>query len=234
MTHGRTARTRLNTRKKRDDKVLTLISEKPRKSLASRVASLEARIAELEERVDCASGTMPACFYRAIDGIGEKRPGPREKIDDTELMLTRDNIAVWLEEHWPQIVKRLLAAKNPREVAAVLRKVATTPDIRPEWQRRFVGHPAKLFDFLRSGKFRIKPPRKTVVDALCPSNAQERKRAANRLPTRQIANAMAGVPKLKWRTSLDRCSKHPLSYRVGHNTAAHYRAMFDIPEDNPE
>ncbi len=226
MTHGRTAKTRVNTRKKKDRDPLTTISAKREKSLAGRVASLEARIAELEERVDCASGVVPARYYEAT----HVRPGPREKVDDTELLLHRDNMVHWLEEYWLQIVKPLLAARNPRQISAVLRQVATTPDIRPEWQRRFVGHPAKLLNFLQSEKFRIKPPKKTVVDALRPFDSDSQRRAANRLPTRQIANAMAGVPNLKWRTSLDKCSQNPSSYRVGHNAAGHYRAMFGIPK----
>jgi hypothetical protein len=69
----------------------------------------------------------------------------------------------WLEENWPQIATPLRTAPGPREVAAVLRRFATTLDIRPEWQRRLLGHPAKLLDFLRSDKYRIKPPRKTVI-----------------------------------------------------------------------
>jgi hypothetical protein len=113
----------------------------------------------------------------------------------------------------------------------VLRPIATAREVRPEWQGRIVGHPAKLLDFLRSKKFRIKLPKKTVVDALS-LDGERRKRAANRLPTRQIANAMAGVPKVKWRTSLDKCSKHPSAYRVGHNAAAHYRAISGIPRDD--
>ena len=60
-----------------------------------------------------------------------------------------------------------------------------------------------------------KDPQKTVRDALNrPAEDEKRIRAANRVPTRQIANAMAGVPKLRWRTSLDRCSKNPCSYEV--------------------
>ena len=80
---------------------------------------------------------------------GKRSPVDR-RIKDTELFLNRDNIVEWLEEHWPKIVKPLLAAKNPRQLSEVVREVATTPDIRPEWQRRFVGHPAKLLDFLHS------------------------------------------------------------------------------------
>jgi hypothetical protein len=232
MTHGRITKTRANRRTKRHDNPLTGIREKPTKTLENRVAKLEAKIAELEERVDRASGVVPAHFYGETDGTAKKKPGPKRKIDDTELLLNRDNLVYWLEEHWPRIVKPLRAAQNPGEVAMVLRQVATARDIRPSWQSCIVGHPARLFDFLQSEKFRIKPPRKTVIDSLLPLHSDKRSRAANRLPTRQIANAMAGVPKLEWRTSLDKCSLHPSSYRVGHNTAEHYRAMFGIPEDN--
>jgi len=92
-------------------------------------------------------------------------------------------------------------------------------------------HPDELLEFLKSKKFRKKPPRKTVADALGTSLEDEkRKCAANRLPTRQIANAMAGVPKLSWRRSSDRCSENPCPYLVTLSTAQHYRAMYNIPE----
>ena len=113
----------------------------------------------------------------------------------------------------------------------IFRKVARPNDLQPPWQSRFLAHPAMLLDFLQSKKFRTKPPRKTVIDALNRrAEDEKRKRAANRLPTRQIANAMAGVPTLKWRTSLDKCSENPSGYVVAFNTDRHYRAMFGIPE----
>jgi hypothetical protein len=199
--------------------------------LEARVARLEARVEAMQEEIDRASGATPAWFRDAMDGATKKHPGPLKRVDDTELLLNRDNLVVWLEEHWPKMVKPLLAARNPRQVAVVLRPIAKRREIRPEWQKQIVGHPAKLLDFLRSEKFRIKPPKKTVIDALFSLDGEKRKRAANRLPTRQIANAMAGVPKITWRTSLDKCAERPSSYRVGHNTAGHYRAMFGITED---
>lgn len=231
MTHGRTAKTGVNRRRRKSTTPLTGASEKHENSLKSRVARLEARIEQLQEQVDRASGVLPAYFYEATDTTQKKRPGPDEKIDASELLIRRDAIVKWLEEHWPKIVKPLLAAKNLREVATVLRQVVSARDIRPEWQSRFVGHPAKLLDFLRSKKFRRKPPKKTVADALYLYHSEKRQRAANRLPTRQIANAMAGVPKLKWRSSLDKCSKNPSTARVGYNTEMYYRTQFRIPED---
>jgi hypothetical protein len=234
MTHGRTAKTRVNPRSQKSTSPLTRFSKNQEKSLEARVARLEARVAAMQEEIDRASGATPAWFREAMDAAARKHHGPGKKMDDTELLLNRDNLVVWLEEHWPKIVKALLSARNPRQVAAVLRPIATAREIRPQWQSRVVGHPAKLLDFLRGEKFRIRPPKKTVVDALRSTDGERRKRAANRLPTRQIANAMAGVPKIKWRTSLDKCSERPSSYRVGYKTAEHYRAIFGVPEDKSE
>lgn len=231
MTHGRNVKTRVNPRSKKRHSLLTRLSEKSERSLEARLASLETRVEHLQQEFDRLSGVVPAHIQKAIESIGKKHRGPHKKIDDTELLLNRDNLLRWLEEHWPNIVKPLLAAKNPREVSALLRPLATSREIRPEWQKRIIGHPATLYDFLQSDKFRIKPPRKTVADALRLQHSEPRQRAANRLPTRQIANAMAGVPNLRWRTSLDKCSKNPSSYSVGPNTANYYRSILGISND---
>ncbi len=233
MTHGRTTRNSVNTRKERNDTLLTPISEQPTECLEDRLARLEARVAELEERVDRASRVVPPHFFDGPDDTGKRTRGPRKSIDDAELLYNRDALVHWLEESWPKVVKPLLAADSPRDVAEVLRQVARAPDLCPPWESRFIQNAVQLFDFLRSKRFRIKPPKKTVVDTLRLFDAEKRRHAANRLPTRQIANAMAGVPNLKWRTSLDKCSKNPSSSRVNRNTERYYRAMFGIPETPP-
>jgi hypothetical protein len=197
-------------------------------SLEARVAQLEKEVAALREVVSRVDGVLPGYLYTGVDE--SKKPGPDKYIGDAELFRTRDGIVGWLEEVWPELVQPLLAAANPREVAAVLKKVAKPKNLQPPWQSRFLAHPAVLHNFLRSNKFKKRPPKKTVMDALNrPAEDARRKRAANRLPTRQIANAMAGVPKLRWRTSLDRCSTNPCSYPIAINTARHYRAMFATP-----
>jgi hypothetical protein len=228
MTHGRAAKTSINTRSKKGSQPLTRFLEQPENSLESRVARLEARVEQMQQEIDRASGAMPSHFHEAIQGKGKKLPGPEQKIDQTELLLRRDNLVNWLEEHWPKVVGPLLAAKNPPEVTAVLRTIAAAPGICPEWQSDFIECPAELLDFLHSRKFRVKPPTKTVIDALFSADSQKRKRAANRLPTRRVANAMAGVPKLKWRTSLDKCSRHPSSAMVGYKSAKHYQIKFGV------
>jgi hypothetical protein len=230
MTHGISAKTRVHSRNKKSNGLVTKSLQNRGISLESRMTKLEARIEQMGQENDDFSGGVPARILEAIDNIGKKQRGPGKKVDDTELLLNRDNLVQWLEEHWPRLTKPLLKAKTANEVAAALTAIAAPPDIRHSWQTGVMDHPAELLDFLRSEKFRRKPPRKTVVDALAVYQSEQRKRAANRFPTRQIANAMAGVPRLKWRTSLDRCSKTPSSYRIAHNTANYYRAIFSIPE----
>ena len=230
MTHGRRAKTHLNARQESQDKLLTGISDDVQSSLEAKLASLEARVGGLEKRVDRLDGIAPSYYYGGADNSSEKKPGPDKYIEDFELLRRRDGLVGWLEDVWPEIVQPLLATDDPSEAAAILTKVARPTELQPPWQSRFLAHSSDLLDFLRSEKFRRKPPQKTVVDALNQSAEKEkRKRAANRLPTRQIANAMAGLPELEWRTSLDRCSKNPCSYLVALNTDRHYRAMFSIP-----
>ena len=50
MTHGRRAKTDLNARKESEGRLLTDISDEAPKSLEAKLASLEARVVELEER----------------------------------------------------------------------------------------------------------------------------------------------------------------------------------------
>lgn len=228
MTHGIRAKTGLNTQKESDGKLLTHSDDAP-KSLEARLVSLEARLVALEERVDRLDGIVPSSYYGATDN-SKKKPGPDKYIEDVELFRHRDGLVEWLEDVWPEIIKPLLAAVDPSEVAGMFKRIARPKDLQPPWQSRFLAHPSDLLDFLRSEKFRIKPPKKTVINALnLPEEYEKRRRAANRLPTRQIANAMAGLPELEWRTSLGRCSKAPCSYLVALNTARHYRAMFRLP-----
>jgi hypothetical protein len=229
MTHDRRAKTDLNERKESEGRLLTRISGDAPKSLEAKLASLEARVVKLEERVDRLDGIVPSYYYGATDE-SKKKPGPDKYIEDVELFRHRDGLVGWLEDVWPKIVKPVLAAADPSEVAGIFSKVARPKDLQPPWQSRFLAYPSDLFDFLRSEKFRIKPPKQTVIDALnLPEEDEKRKRAANRLPPRQIANAMAGLPELEWRTSLDKCSKNPCSSPVALNTDRYYRAMFSIP-----
>ena len=96
--------------------------------------------------------------------------------------------------------------------------------------RAFIGSAPQLADFIRSDRFRKKPPKLTVTAALNRGYEDpKRMKSAARLPTRQIANGMAGVPRLDWRTSLDRCSANPSRMLVGKRTEEYYREVYGIP-----
>lgn len=230
MTHGRSAKTRSNARTKRSATLLTRFPGGVKKRLVVQLGSLARRVAKLETRVNRLDGIAPSYYSTGIDET-RKRPGPGKNIEDWRLFNHRDGLVGWLEEVWPGIVQPLLSANDPGKVAAILRMVARPKDLQPPWQSRCLAHPAKLFEFLHSHKFTKKPPQRTVIDALNNRRGDDdkRKRAANRLPTRQIANAMAGLPEIEWRTSLDRCSENPCHYPVALNTDRHYRDMFGIP-----
>ena len=229
MTHGRNAKTRSHARTKKSVPLFTRFPQRVKNRLFFELASLAWRVAKLEKRVNRLDGVAPGYYSTGIDAT-RKKPGPGKNIENWKLFNYRDGLVGWLEEVWPEIVQPLLSANDPKRVAAILRKVARPQEIQPPWQSRCLAHPAKLFDFLHTRKFTRRPPKKTVTDALNNRRGddEKRKRAANRLPTRQIANAMAGLPEIEWRTSLDRCSESPCSYPVALNSDQYYRAMFGI------
>jgi len=234
MTHGRSAERTRNSQMKNVTPPLTGFSKESEKTVDPLVTSLEARLAKLEERVDRLDGIAPPYYYGIADDT-KKKPGPGKKISDAELLHHRDALVNWLEANWPMIAGSLRTVKTASDLAVVFEGVAETEQLQPPWQSQFLSHPAELLDFLRSKKFKIKPPKRTALAALNrPYDDERRKRAANRLPSRQIANAMAGVPKLKWPTSLDRCLKKPSDLMIAGNADRHYRRIYDIPEADPK
>jgi hypothetical protein len=126
---------------------------------------------------------------------------------------------------------RLCRAGTAEEVGAILEAVSEKPDLRPNWQKRLLPNPAALFDFISDERFRkTKLPMATVRDALTlPLDDNRRRRAANQFPARQIANAMAGVPDIGWRRSLDRCSANPSGAYLALNTDLYYREVYGLP-----
>jgi hypothetical protein len=167
------------------------------------------------------------------DGNGldeKKKPGAKEKIGDEELFQYRDALIIWLERSWPWMIDRLLVASSPAEVGAIIEALAPDPDCRGDWQHRLLQNAAALFEFFWDERFRKTLPKATVLDALSlPWGNEKRRRAANQLPPRQIANAMAGVPDIVWRTSLDRCNAQSSTVAVALNLDMYYRERLGIP-----
>jgi hypothetical protein len=219
----------MNARKKSSriplDRGLPRPSPSPIEELERRVAALEKDVALLKS-----ASPWPIFGDEEIIDTEKKKSGAKQKISDEDLFCYRDGLIQWLEPIWPWMVNRLLAAGNPEDIRPLLEAVAETPELRPDWQRRLLQNVAAFFEFLWDERFRKTLPKATVADALNLSWEDERrKRAANQLPTRQIANAMAGVPEIAWRTSLDRCSEQPAEPLIALNLDMYYRDEFDIP-----
>lgn len=200
--------------------LLTGSSRKGSQSLEKRVRGLESRVEVLER------GLGINAFPEEI----QKKSGPHPKISDEELWGNRDALVDWLEVHWLNLGPKLLSAMGPEQIMAALMPFAGPETSRGLLVKRLIDNAGALLSFLKSGRFRRKPPKRAVVQALNKSWNDERlMRAAAKLPTRQIANAMAGVPELEWRTSFDRCSKTPSRLLVGKRTEDHYRELFRVP-----
>jgi hypothetical protein len=223
----------MNSRKKKSqDPIDKVLADQP----PDRMAAMERRLKKLEDDVALLKKANPSPLLNeaVIEGEPEKsedrRRGPKEKIDDFDLFHRRELLISWLESIWPSIVDQLEVTRHPRHVQALFAEYTVQKGLRPEWQTRFLKKPGALIKFLLSDRFGKTLPRTAVVKALTlPFDDERRAQAANRLPTRQIANAMAGVPALKWRTSFDKCSQRPSQARVAPNTEFYYRRQHGLP-----
>ncbi len=200
-------------------------AKEDRATVKRRLETLEGRVEALEREV-----FRPLISFET-SGEYKRRPGKPYAIEDGQLWDFRDQIIDRLEGTWPHIAPRLLAAKKKEALDKALKPPA-------DWQsyvgKRFLSNTEALLDFLHSHRFNRKPPRRTVVRALNGSWADEESRLATQratmsLPTRRIANAMAGVPKISWRTSVDRCSRKPSLMAVQKRTDEQYRKLYRVP-----
>ncbi len=200
-------------------------AKRGRATVKKRLEALEGRVEALEREV-----IHPLISFET-SGEHKRRPGKPYVIEDDELGGFRNEIIGWLEGSWPDIAPKLLAARKKEDLDKALKPLA-------DWQsyvgKQFLSNTEALLDFLHSHRFNRKPPGRTVVRALNGSWADEEsqlatQRATMSLPTRRIANAMAGVPEISWRTSLDRCSRKPSLMAVQTRTDEHYRKLYRVP-----
>jgi len=196
----------------------------------NRLTSLEEKVIELEARLQYVETNL------GIDTLipeekPEKRRGPLPFPDEI-LFETRDRYVDWLEYNWPELRPRLFAAieKGTAQMEEALKWCAGAEEQWTPTVRALIGTAPQLADYVRSDRLRKRPPKLTVTAALNRGYEDpKRMKSAARLPTRQIANAMAGVPSLDWRTSLDRCSANPSRLLVGKKTEEYYRELYGIP-----
>jgi hypothetical protein len=221
-----------NARRQNSTKPLDKVSEdQPQRP----ISELERRVIQLENDVAILKQLTPWPVFNKDASSDKTKPGVKERIGDADLFTWRDGLIRWLEAYWPWLEGRLFGAGSPEEVGAILEAVSEEPHLRRNWQNRLLPNPAQLFDFISNERFRkTKLPKATVKEALIQAADDDiRRRAANQLPARQIANAMAGVPDISWRRSLDRCSANPSTIRVDLITDLHFRYLYDLPIPGP-
>jgi hypothetical protein len=116
-------------------------------------------------------------------GMGRKR-----KLEPEELLKRRDLLSRWLEEDWPSLSVALRKAKNSNQaLAAILAAKERVPFVmQPSFYRAPQKYKEQLWEFLESRRLAGNP--------------------------RNLAGAMAGLPELSWKRSLDICQQNPCQF----------------------
>ena len=192
-----------------------------------RFLELDGLVRDLEKRVQ---------FLELMAGVPQVieedpvKSGPAPRVTDEDLFDNRERLIEWLEAFWRYLGPRLNRAKNAADLQYPLEVCAGPAKSRSYYQSFLIDNRTVLWEFLQSSHYHQKPSTRAVTDALTrPFGDVRRVKGAAKLPPRQIADAMAGVSKIGWRTSLDRCSKNPSRQVVGIRTAQHYAQMYKIP-----
>jgi hypothetical protein len=188
LIHGRQWKIAMNARKKKSQDP---IDKDSADQLPDRIAELERRMLKVENDVALLKSLNPSPLLdEVVIEVEREKRGTKEKISAAALFNYRDGLILWLECAWPWLKDRLFKAKTPTQVKVILEAIADEPDSRPDWQERLLKNESELFDFIWHHKFRKSDLRSaTVTDALTlPCNDETRRRAANKFPTRQIAN----------------------------------------------
>jgi len=154
---------------------------------AAAISSPEALrlISNLQERVSRLEGEVFGTGVYPLAPSVTPRRGRSPSLETNELLKRRDQITYWLEQNWPFLSLALRKAVNADQaICAILEARKRIPSVM---QSPFYNGPEKyaeaLWDFIRSGRFHGSP--------------------------RNLAGSMAGMPELKWRSSLDICLQHP-------------------------
>ena len=153
------------------------------------ISELTTLVLELRERVRRLEGVVSGNEPLLL--IGEeptRKPtmGRKPKLAPDELVRRRDRLSSWIEQNWPFLSVELGNPRNAKFAAyAFVKAKRRKPAL---FQSAFYQDPEKftneLWDFLHGGRFGGNP--------------------------RHLAGAMAGLPELSWKRSLDISQEHPL------------------------
>lgn len=164
--------------------------------LTEKVANLEKRLVALENRLKESSEDSNVIdlsqeTHKLLDNanrnpaesepVASKR-GRRPLIPPARFERQRDDLINFIEPRWPDLLRHMRKPKSLESLLLALKKAS--PGAETTWQYlHLTENIGALVEFLESGRYKGEP--------------------------RQIAYAMAGVPDMTWRSSLDACTKRP-------------------------
>jgi hypothetical protein len=149
------------------------------KALTLKLELIEARL----QRVEAAAGVdAPEYFWNAYRQAQRKRPGKKPAYREPALLARRDAVVTYLEMNWPEIRLAIQTAQSPEDLKQAFKKAQRPAAalVEPEFVRQPLEFLNECFAFVRSERYSNNP--------------------------RRLADAMAGLPKLRWKRSLDICS----------------------------
>jgi hypothetical protein len=170
------------------------MSKRPSKDAISEVVlslpEVTKKLAEMKMRIERLEEHTGAAFYPLQLPPAQRRMGRKPKLELKELLMRRDLMVPWVEQHWPYLSVTLGKVKNAQHAAAafIVAKERMSGVCHAPFYRDPEQYADNLWKFLKSRNFRGNP--------------------------RNLAGAMAGLPELSWKRSFDVCSCHPCKLPV--------------------
>lgn len=153
--------------------------------LTKLVLELSKRVTRLEKD---ASGYGPFILPNFGTHPDKSSMGRKPKLAMQEVVKRRDGLALWIETNWRYLSQELSKALNPKSAAHALAQAKESGAVVMHFVP-FYSDPARFADevwaFLKSKRYRGNP--------------------------RNLAGAMAGLPELSWKRSLDIAQKNPVT-----------------------
>ena len=163
------------------------------------ISALEKRLNVLEQQVqELKKAQSSELLHELIPGPVKPRRGRKPKIQ-LHFLSDRDAIVHALEACWPELQPLLLRPQEPEGIRERLGLLAKSLHQRGDERLNHLLRQdvfPQMLEFLKSDRFRGDP--------------------------RRLANALAGVPNVRWWRSLRVCEAHPCWSRIGERALQDY------------
>jgi hypothetical protein len=167
------------------------------------VEEIKARILKLENH----TGLIDLGILYPVPEEEQAKPGPQARITWSKLKESREQLLGPIEACWNVIADPLMTATNEQEIRTALSPIMNHDlyRINALLEERM---PVLVDIVAKSNLLQSRAPlRKALMEF--DKNELKASPAFNGLPSRKIANALAGVPIYPWRSSYDICRRRP-------------------------